>query len=307
MNKVSARQKRINFTGWMFMLPALVFGTVFLIVPIVMCFVFSFTDFYMLRPESTLFVGFKNYADLFSDAIFGKAITNTLLFVVVVVPLQCLLALVLALLVNKRWRGYGVFKLAYFAPVITSMTVVALLFQIFYQRDGGIFNLLLSLFGVEAQGFLQDEGQAMLCICFMSVWQGAGYQMIIFLAGLQGVSRELYEAADIDAANAWDKLVHITLPSIAPVTGFVVIITLVGAFKVFTQVQIMTNGGPNNSTITVVYYIFQKGMSEQLVGYGSAISMLFTLVFVAASLLRGGAAKGVGLYRRYRERVLGGY
>lgn len=147
----------------------------------------------------------------------------------------------------------------------------------------------------------------MLCICFMSVWQGAGYQMIIFLAGLQGVSRELYEAADIDAANAWDKLVHITLPSIAPVTGFVVIITLVGAFKVFTQVQIMTNGGPNNSTITVVYYIFQKGMSEQLVGYGSAISMLFTLVFVAASLLRGGAAKGVGLYRRYRERVLGGY
>ena len=96
MNKVSARQKRINFTGWMFMLPALVFGTVFLIVPIVMCFVFSFTDFYMLRPESTLFVGFENYVDLFSDAIFGKAITNTLLFVVVVVPLQCLLALVLA-------------------------------------------------------------------------------------------------------------------------------------------------------------------------------------------------------------------
>lgn len=307
MKKTSARQKRIDRTGWLFMLPALVFGTVFLIVPIVMCFSFSFTDFYMLRPEAMQFVWFDNYAALFQDGIFGKAIVNTLLFVVIVVPVQCALALGLALLVNQKDRGYGVYKLAYFAPVITSMTVVSLLFQLLYAKDGGIFNLMLSTLGIPAQGFLQDEGQAMFCIIFMSIWQGAGYQMIIYLAGLQGVSKELYEAAEIDAASSWDKFVHITLPGIAPISSFVFVITLVGAFKMFTQAYIMTSGGPNDSTTTIVYYIFQKGMSEQLVGYGSAISMLFTVVFILASILKNVGAKGVGAYKKYRAEIVGGY
>ncbi len=307
MKTTSVRQKCIDRTGWLFMLPAIVFGTVFLIVPIVMCFLYSFSDFYMLRPEATQTVWFDNYVALFRDEIFGKAIGNTLLFVVIVVPVQCALALGLALLVNRKDRGYGIFKLAYFAPVITSMTVVSLLFQLFYARDGGVFNLLLSAIGVPAQGFLQDESQAMFCIIFMSVWQGAGYQMIIFLAGLQGVPKELYEAADIDAANAWDKFTHITLPSIAPISSFVFVITLVGAFKMFTQSYIMTSGGPNDSTLTVVYYIFQKGMSEQLVGYGSAISMLFTAAFILASVFKNLGAKGIGAYKKYRASVLGGY
>mgnify|MGYP001073038708 FL=1 len=184
MSKTSLRQKRIDRTGWLFMLPALVFGTVFLVVPIIMCFGFSFTDFYMLRPEAMKFT-FENYANIFHDELFGKAITNTLLFVVITVPVQCAVALGLALLANKTFKGYGVFKLAYFAPVITSMTVVSLLFEILYKEDGGVFNLILNSLGIASQGFLNDPSQAMLCIVFMSVWQGAGYQMIIILAGLQ--------------------------------------------------------------------------------------------------------------------------
>lgn len=306
MSKTSLRQKRINRTGWLFMLPAVLFGIVFLVVPIVMCFAFSFTDFYMLRPEAMKFT-FENYANVFQDALFGKAIANTLFFVVITVPVQCVLALGLALLVNKTYKGYGIFKLAYFAPVITSMTVVSLLFEILYKEEGGVFNLILNTFGIASQGFLNDPAQAMLCIIFMSVWQGAGYQMIIILAGLQGVSKELYEAADIDGASPWVKFTHITLPGIAPIASFVLVITLVGAFKMFTQVQILTpDGGVDYSTITIVYYIFQKGMDEKLVGYGAAVSILFTVVFILASVGKNYASKGVDKYKRYRAEVIGG-
>ena len=307
MAKTSLRQKRINRTGWLFMLPAVVFGIVFLVVPIVMCFGFSFTDFAMLRPDAMKFT-FDNYVNIFQDELFGKAIVNTIFFVVITVPVQCGVALGLALLVNKTFKGYGIFKLAYFAPVITSMTVVSLLFQILYKEDGGVINLILNTIGITSQGFLNDPSQAMLCIIFMSVWQGAGYQMIIILAGLQGVSKELYEAADLDGASSWNKFVHITLPGIAPISSFVLVITLVGAFKMFTQVQILTpDGGVDFSTITIVYYIFQKGMSEKLVGYGSAISMLFTIVFVIASVGRNYATKGVNKYKQYRSKIVGGY
>lgn len=302
--KVSKRQVRLDRTGWLFMLPALVLGTVFLIVPIVMCVVFSFTNFYMLRPSAAQFVWFQNYADVFADQIFWKAVGNTVLFVIYAVPVQCLLALGLALLVNRTYPGFSIFKLAFFAPVITSMTVVALLFQIFYQQDGGIFNLIFSLLGIEQQGFLNDPAQALLCIAFMSVWQGAGYQMIIILAGLQGVPKELYEAADLDAAGPWNKFLHITLPGISSVVSFVVIITLVGAFKMFTQSYIMTSGGPDNATITLVFYIFQKGMSEQQVGYASAISTVFTLAFVVASVLKNFGQKFASRYTSYRAHVL---
>ena len=304
--EVSKRQRRLDRTGWLFMLPALLFGALFLVVPIVMCVAFSFTDFFTPRPESTLFVGFENYIAVFRDSTFYKAVGNTLLFVVITVPVQCLLALGLALLVNRTYRGFGIFKLAYFAPVITSMTVVALLFELFYQQDGGLFNLILSLVGIQPQGFLNDPSQALVCIALMSVWQGAGYQMIIILAGLQGVPKELYEAAELDAAGPWDKFIHITLPGIRSVASFVVVITLVGAFKMFTQSYIMTSGGPADATLTLVYYIYQKGISpEQQAGYASAIATIFTLAFVIASVAKTYLQKLGGKYAKYREKVLG--
>ena len=254
--RTTASQRRYDVTGWLFCLPAVLFGLVFLVTPIVLSFVFSFTDYHMLRGLHA-FVGFKHYVELLHDAVFGKAIANTFKFAVFVVPLQCGLALVLALLVNRTAKGFGIFKLAYFAPVITSMTVVALLFMNFYDTSG-LFNLLLGLVGIEPQGFLHDPNQAMYSIIFMSVWQGAGYQMIILLAALQNVQPELYEAASLDGANGWQKFRNVTLPGILSVGSFVLLITVIGAFKLFTQPYIMTQGGPDNSTMTVVLYIYER-------------------------------------------------
>lgn len=300
--KTSARQRRYDITGWLFCLPAVLFGLVFLIAPIFLSFVFSFTDYHMLRGLNA-FVGLKNYSELFHDAVFGKAILNTIKFVVFVVPLQCGLALVLALLVNRTAKGFGVFKLAYFAPVITSMTVVALLFKNFYD-NAGLFNLLLGMMGITPQGFLNDPGQAMYSIIFMSVWQGAGYQMIILLAALQNVQPELYEAASLDGAGGWQKFRNVTLPGILDVGSFVLLITVIGAFKLFTQPFIMTSGGPDNATMTVVLYIYERGMYDKLIGYGSAIAMLFTFAFIVASAIGKSGGKVISLYRGRRDRYI---
>lgn len=300
--KTPARQRRYDITGWLFCLPAILFGAVFLVTPIVLSFAFSFTDYHMLRGINA-FVGLKYYAELFSDTVFARAIINTLQFVVFVVPLQCGLALLLALLVNRTAKGFGIFKLAYFAPVITSMTVVALLFMKFYDTSG-MFNLLLGSFGIEPQGFLNDPNQAMYSIIFMSVWQGAGYQMIILLAALQNVQPELYEAASLDGAGGWNKFRHVTLPGILSVGSFVLLITVIGAFKLFTQPYIMTQGGPDYSTVTVVLYIYERGMTDKLIGYGSAIAMLFTFAFIAANAAGKGLGRCMAFYRRRRDRYI---
>lgn len=297
--KVSARQKRYDITGWLFCAPAVLFGLVFLITPILLSFAFSFTDYHMLRGLNN-FVWFENYAEILHDAVFLKSVANTIKFAVFVVPVQLGLALALALLVNRTSRGFGVFKLAYFAPVITSMTVVALLFMNFYESNG-LFNLILTRFGLPAQGFLHDPDQAMYSIIFMSAWQGAGYQMIILLAALQNVQPELYEAASLDGANGWQRFRHITLPGIKSVGSFVLLITVIGAFKLFTQPYIMTNGGPDDATKTVVLYIYERGMTDKLIGYGSAIAMLFTFVFVIFNTIGKAGGRLAEAYRRKRD------
>lgn len=300
--KVSARQKRYDVTGWLFCLPAVLFGLVFLIAPIAMSFIFSFTDYNLLRGISE-FVWFGNYAELLKDDVFGQSILNTVQFAVFVVPIQCGLALILALLVNSTAKGFGIFKLAYFAPVITSMTVVTLLFKKFYEPTG-IFNLALNAFGIPAQGFVDDPDQAMGCLIFMSVWQGAGYQMIILLAALQNVQPELYEAASLDGADGWQKFKNVTLPGILDVAQFVLLITVIGAFKLFTQAFIMKRGGPDGATMTVVLYIYERGMDDKMIGYGSAIAMLFTFAFIVVNILGKAAGNGLNAFRRHRDRVV---
>ena len=285
--KSNARQRRKNLDAFLFCLPAILLGIVFLIVPIIMSFVYSFTDFYMLAPQKTEFVGFQNYIDLFSDTIFWQAVKNTLYYVAVTVPVQCILALMLALMVHKKRKLVGVYRLMYFAPVITSATVVTILFKLFYSETDGIFNLILEIMSLPRQGFLNDPKQAMLCLILMSVWQGVGYQMIIIVAGLQEINPTLYEAASIDGAGRWRQFWSITVPSLAPVLIFIAVTTFTGACKMFTQAYIMTSGGPLNSTKTIVYYIYECGIVDRQVGYGSAISVVFTVVFIIASAIVG--------------------
>ncbi len=304
VRKKSARQKQYDMVGWLFCAPAIVFGTVFLVVPILLAFGFSFTDYHMLRGI-TRFVWFENYAELFKDEVFHRAILNTLQFVIFVVPLQLGMALAFALLVNSRARGFGIFKLAYFAPVITSMTVIALLFKNFYGETG-LFNVILRALGFSAQGFLNDPDQAMGSIIVMSAWQGAGYQMIILLAALQNVPQELYEAGSLDGAKGFTRFKSITLPCITDVASFVFLITLIGAFKLFTQPYIMpdTPGGPDYSTMTIVLYIYERGMTDKLIGYGSSIAMLFTAAFIVINSAAKWFKKLSDKYRVNREKYI---
>lgn len=277
------KQKRL--LGIAFSLPALVLLFTFLILPVILAFVYSFMNYNMLNPDGKVFTGFDNYIRLFKDAIFLTALKNTLYFTVLVVPLQCAVALGLALLVNKKVKVAGLGRVLFFSPVVTSMVVVAILWTFLYNVDSGIINHVLNFFGIGNQPFLLSPDQAMNSIIFMSIWQAAGFQMMIFLAGLKDVPEELYEAAEMDGANIWQKFRNVTIPCISHVTGFVLIITTIQAFRLFVQPFIMTNGGPSDSTKTLVFMLYENGFQFRDVGYSSAIAVVFFIIVLTASLI----------------------
>lgn len=277
----SKRQKRM---AYVFMAPALILLLLFLIIPAFMALGFSFTDFYVLAPDKMKVVGMDNYTALVSDELFWKCLKNTFYFTAVIVPVEAVIALGLAVLVNKKSFGRTFFRTAYFAPVISSLTVVSILWVCLYNPNDGLFNAILNTLGLPSQRFLRSADQAMNSILLMSIWQGVGYQMIIFIAGLNGISQELYEAAAIDGANSVKKFFYITLPGLRNVISFIVVYVTIQAFKVFTQPYIMTFGGPQNSTRTLVYYIYQQGFQYKKAGYASAMAVVFFLIVVFASM-----------------------
>ncbi|SIQ73425.1 carbohydrate ABC transporter permease [Domibacillus enclensis] len=274
-----------KWLGVAFSLPALVLLFTFLVLPVMLAFVYSFMNYNMLNPAGKEFVGFDNYIRLFQDAIFLTSLKNTMYFTVLVVPIQSAVALGLALLVNKKVKVAGLGRVFFFSPVVTSMVVVAILWTFLYNVDSGLINHMLHFFGIENQPFLLSPDQAMNSIIFMSVWQAAGFQMMIFLAGLKEVPEELYEAAEVDGANVWQKFRNVTLPSISHVTGFVLIITTIQAFRLFIQPYVMTNGGPSDSTKTLVFMLYENGFQFRDVGYSSAIAVVFFLIVLLSSLI----------------------
>lgn len=273
-----------NLSGIIFVLPALLFIAVFLIVPSILAGYYSLTNYNLLKPDAKTFIGLQNYIKVFEDPIFIKSTKNTFYFALIVVPVQCTIALCLALLVNIRSKVKHLFRVSYFSPVVTSMTVIAILWTILYKEDG-LLNALLMNLGLEKSPFLRSPQTAMNSIIFMSIWQAAGYQMMIFLAGLQNIPLENYEAADIDGANHFQKLIFVTIPSLYNVIVFVVMMTTIQALKLFTQPYVMTQGGPDNSTRTLAYMIYQQGFQLRKVGYASAIAVLFFLIIVVLSIL----------------------
>ncbi|WP_204343692.1 carbohydrate ABC transporter permease [Paenibacillus elgii] len=277
------QRRRETVVGYSFVLPAVILLIVFLLLPFVFAVIFGFTKFNLLRPDKIQFIGLDNYITLFKDKLFYKSLFNTLYFSVIVVPVQSAVALALALLVNNQLKMRNVFRIAYFSPVITSMTVIAILWIYLYNPNEGLVNSALHLFGIPNQPFLRSAGQAMNSIIFMSVWQAAGYQMMIFLAGLQSIPKDLYEASAIDGANKFQQLKFITIPSLYNVIVFVLTITTIQAVKLFTQPYIMTNGGPENSTRTLALLIYQQGFQFRNAGYASAVSVIFFAIVVVIS------------------------
>ena len=284
--KLSGRKRDERVAAYIFVAPAVILLIAFLVVPMIYTVYFSGFKYQIMRPDAMKFIGFENYQKLFSDKNFWLALKNTVYFTVIVVPCQCVLALALALLVSKKFRGVAVFRTIYFAPQLTSMVVISVLWSVLYNANPntGLINSILVSLGMSPIKFLSDASTAMNSIIFMSAWQGAGYQMMIFLAGLQGIPRDQYEAASVDGATKFKQFLYITIPGLKGTIKYVIMITMIQAMKLFTQPYIMTQGGPKNSTKTLVYYIYTQGFQKGNFGYACSIAAVFFVIVVCMSM-----------------------
>ena len=215
-----------------------------------------------------------------------KSIVNTFVFVILVVPLQVCLALGLALMINRKMKGISVYRLAFFAPTVLSLVVVSILWTYIYNPNNGLLNSLLGSVGIGPCKFLNDPKTAMLCIVILSAWQGCGFQMMIFLSGLQDIPQYLYEAAAVDGATKWNQFRNITIPGLRNITVFISLSIVVSAFQLIIQPMMMTAGGPQNSTMTIVYEIYQTGFKYNKMGYGSAMALVFTVMVLILTLIQ---------------------
>jgi multiple sugar transport system permease protein len=267
------------------MLPAAVLVITFLIVPIGLTFALAFTDARLISPRPAEFIGVENFVRLFSNDTFWHSLRNTIIFTAVIVPFQSGLALCLAVLVNSRMRGTNFFRTVYFLPVVTSIVVVSMLWLFMYQPDG-LINTLLARFGIQGPDWLGDPRSALLALILMSAWQAMGFHMVIWLSGLQTIPGELYEAAELDGATRWQQFANVTWPGLRQTRTFILITITIAAFGLFSQVNIMTQGGPIDSTTTLVYQAVQAGFAQQQTGYASAISLVFFVLVLVVSLVQ---------------------
>ena len=284
--QVSVDKKSERKAAYLFIIPAVVLLAAFLLYPALQTVRYAFTDYNIMRPDRIKFCGFNNFIELFQDKDFWIAVKNTLHFTILVVPFQTVLALALALLISSRRKGVSIFRAAYFSPQVTSMVVVAILWTVLYNSNpnSGLLNALLVNLGMEPCGFLNDPKSAMNSIVFMSAWQGAGYQMMIFLAGLQGIPKDQYEAASIDGAGKIKSFLYVTLPGLKNVISYVIMITVIQAMKLFTQPSVMTKGGPQNATRTLVYYVYEQGFQKRNFGYACAVAAVFFVIVISLSV-----------------------
>ncbi len=264
--------------AWMFLLIPGIFILTFTVIPAIAAVVLSLTNYNVFSPVN--FIGIENYIKLFKDKNFWSAMKNTVNYWLLVTPALTILPIFLAVLVNRKLKGITVYRLIYYFPVLVSVVVTAMLWKWMYQEDG-IMNYLLSLFGVSSIKWLTSRPAVLPSLGIVTIWQGLGYYMLFYLAGLQSISEELYEAADIEGASFWEKQFYITIPLLKPVIFFVSVVSTMSAFKQFTLMMTMTKGGPLGASTTVVYLIYKKAFEQLDMGYASAISfILFSIILI---------------------------
>jgi multiple sugar transport system permease protein len=267
--------------GYLFILPSLLLLVVFLLVPLLFSLYLSFTDWNSPAIKSVPFIGLANYSFMMGDLRFWNALKNTLYYTVLYVPLGMLVSLVLALILNGAIKGTNVFRALFFMPVISSWVAVSVIWITLLDPTAGVLNYLLQVLGLPGVNWLSDPNTAMIAIVIIAVWKGAGFSMVIWLAGLKAIPRTLYEAALIDGASRWRQFRSVTLPLLAPTTFFLTITGIIGSFQVFSPVYVITKGGPLNATDVVVFRIYQRAFQEFKMGYASALSwLLFAIIFV---------------------------
>lgn len=277
--------------AFLFLAPGLLVIGLFFLLPVVAVLFLSFTDFdlYALADlGNTRVVALANYRKLLTDPVFWTAMRNTLVFALVGGPLTLVLSLGAALLVNARLARFkGFFRTVYFAPVVTTLVGVAVVWRYLYHPRFGLINYILGWFGIPPLDWLADTTWALPALILLSVWKNFGYAMVLFLAGLQSIPPQLYEAARIDGAGIWREFRHVTLPLLAPTFLFVGIITSIGYLQIFAEPYVMTRGGgPVNSTLTVVLFMYKEGFRWWNMGFAAAVALVLFLVILAATLLQ---------------------
>jgi len=270
------------FMPYLFIAVPLLSFTIFLLVPMLVSFWWSLNDYSGLQPPK--FIGPQNYIDLFTrDRYFLQSLWNTTLFVILGMAIGPTLGLLTAILLNQKVRLQSLFRTAYFLPVMTSLVVVSTIWVMLYNQNG-LFNTVLVNLGLQPVGWLTNPNVAIISVSIASIWQGFGFETVIFLAALQSIPKELYEAAMIDGANVIQRFFNITVPQLRPVIAFVYIYGIIGSYQVFDQMFVMTQGGPFNSTTTVVYQLYTRFLDLRL-GYASAIAYTLFAILVIFSLI----------------------
>lgn len=278
-----ARQRRQILIAYAFLAPSLIIFLFFRHIPAIASLLLGFFDWSVLAPPQ--FVGLTNYISLWQDSVFWRALANTVEYTVMVVPTDIVIALGLAVLLNQKLPGLRIFRLAYFTPVVTATAIIAVVWRWLYQSDGEV-NGVLHVFGLAPVNWLSDGKFALPAIAIMAIWQHVGFNMLIFLAGLQSIPLEMEEAARIDGAGRWAVFRRITLPLLRPVIVLAVILTTIGSFQVFDSAYVMTGGGPFYATTTLVFYAYQQAFEQYSMGYAAAIAFVLFLIILAISLLQ---------------------
>jgi multiple sugar transport system permease protein len=291
--------RRRSLAGWIFAGPALIMLGLFFLVPVLLAFALSLTNFdlYSLADYSnTQFVGFANYAELVRTPLFWKALGNTFYFVLVGVPLSIGLSLGAAMLLNgAATRLTGLFRTALFAPVVTTLVAVAVIWRYLLHTRYGMINYGLESVGLEPVDWLGDPSWSMPAIILFAVWKNFGYNMVILLAGLQTIPNDLYEAARIDGANGWQRFRHVTVPALGPMLLLVSILTMAGYFQLFAEPYVMTQGGPVESTVSVLYFMYDQGFKWWNLGFASAVAFALFLVMILFTTLQYRLARARGM------------
>lgn len=275
------KEKSENLTGILFVSPMLIGVSVLVLLPIFATFALSFADWSFITPLSQLkWVGFDNFTRLFEDTVFLKSLRNNAIFVLTV-PICMAISLLIAVTIDRNVYLKGFFKVAFFMPYISSVVAIAVVWQVLFHPSQGPINQVLMSLGIENPPlWIADPNFALISIMIIQIWISIGFNMIIYLAGLQSIPRDLYEAADIDGANAWVKFRHITLPMISPTSFFLFITGIISTFKVFDLIAVLTKGGPMNSTSMIVWNLYDTAFVNLKIGYASAMAVvLFIVVF----------------------------
>ena len=282
-------KKKFDWKKWCsvmtFVVPALIPLTVFWIYPILRSMLLSLTDWDYMSPSYS-FVGLSNYVALFKDTRFYSALWNTFVFGIGTVIPTIIGGMILALLLQKAFRGDGIFKFILFSPWITPTVAISIVWTWIYEPDVGIANHVLKFFHLPALQWINSSSTAMLAVIIVTVWKSLGYAMIFYITALEKVPRELYEANALDGANSWQRFRDVTLPCISPTTFFLVIITMVNSLQAYDQIQILTQGGPSGSTRTLLYMYYQLGFEEFNMGQATAVAIILILITVMLSLIQ---------------------